>query len=75
MPANVTPDFAGGGSQNCPTRAREEEPARAYTDQALLVALAPETLAGRSKPNKRHNRGEIEGRREGREKEGTKGRR
>ena len=40
VPANVTPDFAGGGSQNCPTRAREEEPARAYTDQALQVALA-----------------------------------
>ena len=62
VPANFTPAIAGGGTQNCPTRAREEEPARAYTDQALLVALAPKTLAGRSKPNKRHNRGEGEGR-------------
>ena len=52
VPANFTPAIAGGGTQNCPTRAHEEEPARAHTDQALLVALAPKTHAGRSKPSK-----------------------
>jgi hypothetical protein len=60
VPVNATTDFAGGAPKNCPAQAREEEPARAYTDQALPLALAPGT-----KLNKRSDSGEGEGKERG----------
>ena len=61
VPANATPVFAGGATQNCPTRACEGEPARAYSDQALLAALAPLTLAGSNKPTSATTEGKERG--------------